>query len=304
MTSPVAQLQTLGAKIEALSNEQENLRCESTMRQLDSGEETNLHTIHELLDELRAQWQTYYELVTLAANGPVLEEETVACSDATTTEISRITGVDTDYKWWTDVTLDESVYPSESFREQYRIKSQVWSAYSEASCRSFLDLFLQDIVGRDEFHFQLRIFCELSTTTNAQPVGNKLRKLTGKHDYIIGHAGSTGIDCCTAPRESHIIVVAEKQTWKDRDVWRCIAEAAALYRIRKDAGKRNCNVWGIRSNATLWKFVHIDNGGQVWVSEDFIYEVLFSSEAELLRVYRFLHHIMKACFEAATTATP
>ncbi|KAJ3399657.1 hypothetical protein HDU80_007702 [Chytriomyces hyalinus] len=300
MTDLPALLRYLGETIEALTNEQAKLGNDYIMRHFDTDEEIDLRIIHQLMCDLRAQ----YELITLVVNGPPLKEETVACSDATSTEISRIAGVDTDYKWWTDVTLDESVYPSESFREQYRIKSQVWSMSSEASCRSFLDLFLQDVAGRDEFHFQLRIFCELSTTTKGQLVGKKLHKLTGKHDYIIGHAGSTDIYFCTAPKESHIIVVAEKQVWDENDVWRCIAEAAALYRIRKDAGKRNCNVWGIRSNATLWKFVHIDNGGQVWVSEDFIYEVLFSSEAELLRVYRFLHHIMKACFEAATPVTP
>ncbi|KAI8830589.1 hypothetical protein BJ741DRAFT_509615, partial [Chytriomyces cf. hyalinus JEL632] len=121
------------------------------------------------------------------------------------------------YKWWTDVTLDESVYPSKSFFEQYRIKSRVWSMNSDASCRSFLDLFVQDVVGRDEFHFQLRIFCDLSTATNAQLIGRKLRKLTGKHDYIIGHEGSTGIHDYTAPTKSHIIVVAERLAWDESD---------------------------------------------------------------------------------------
>jgi hypothetical protein len=248
----------------------------------------------------------YQDILLLSAKAPAqdLEEEAVTFRKAKVSEISEITGVNTNCKLWDDVTLDETVTPSDCFLKQYQTKCRVWSMNSEASRRTFLDLFFQDVVGREEFHSELRIFCELSLTTAATTVGNKRLKLTGKHDYTIGHAGGLNIREYSVAPDSHIIAVEAKKAWDDTDIWQCIAEAAALYKTRKDAGKLNCNVWGICSNASSWKFVHIDNGGQVWESQEYSLMTPRYDYEKILKVYRFVHHVVRACYRTSPTTTP
>jgi hypothetical protein len=217
--------------------------------------------------------------------------------------IASITGVNTVRKLWQDVALDESVFPSEGFKDQYDKNCRVWSMSSQASRRTFIDLILRDVVAREEFAGKLRIFCELSMTVESVS-GNKKRKLSGKHDYTIGHADGEDIHSFLPPKESHIIAVEAKKAWDEDDVWQCIAEAAALFRTRKDAKKQNCNVWGICSNASDWKFIYIDNDGQVWVSDKFTLGIPMVRDELILTVYRFVHFIVTQCYLCSTQTTP
>jgi hypothetical protein len=217
--------------------------------------------------------------------------------------IASITGVNTVRKLWQDVALDQTVFPSEGFKDQYDKNCRVWSMSSQASRRTFIDLILRDVVAREEFIGELRIYCELSMTVESV-TGNKKRKLSGKHDYTIGHADGEDIHSFLPPKESHIIAVEAKKAWDEDDVWQCIAEAAALFRTRKDAKKQNCNVWGICSNASKWKFIYIDNGGQLWASDEFALGIPMVRDELILTVYRFVHFIVTQCYLCSTQTTP
>ncbi|KAI3657446.1 hypothetical protein MP638_002258 [Amoeboaphelidium occidentale] len=353
------QFQYCAAKLEAVETEIKEINKE--ILDLDSkerpskGEKRRLALLKSQLAKLEKKEEEWSSRLTFAQKlNPDVEEHTFRGVDNRV--IASITGVNTVRKLWQDVALDESVFPTEGFKDQYDKNCRVWSMNSEASRRTFIDLILRDVVAREEFAGKLRIFCELSMTVESVS-GNKKRKLSGKHDYTIGHAAGEDINSfsppkeshiiaveakkawdeddvwqCIAeaaalklsgkhdytighaagedinsfspPKESHIIAVEAKKAWDEDDVWQCIAEAAALFRTRKDAKKQNCNVWGICSNASNWKFIYIDNGGQVWASDEFALGIPMVRDEKILVVYRFVHFIVTQCYLCSTQTTP
>ena len=163
----------------------------------------------------------------------------------------------------------------------------------------FLNLFLLDIIHRPEFEGTLRIFPELElsiTETN----GAKKRKLYGRTDYTIGFGQGKDIMYKTIPPEVHLVAVEAKADISAQDMSQCIAEAATLYKTRVDAGKAKKSIWGILSNAETWKFIFIDENGLLWKSGAFDMDLHSYNDAEVLKVYRIVHHIVKRCHEACT----
>jgi hypothetical protein len=216
-------------------------------------------------------------------------------------EIAEITGVNIHSKPYPPFTLDESVNPSDDFMAQLRKNNKVWSLNSEASRRTIIDLFLRDVVSRDEFN-KMRIFCELNMTAVE---ANRKRKLNGDIDYTIGHAGNMPLDEYSPPKDSHLIVFEAKKDWPNDSVWQCVAEAATLHKIRKDKKKSNPRVWGILSNANNWKFIHIDNDGQLFVSDQYVLQIpTVWSEGEICTIYRIIHHIVLQSYLSSPTTTP
>ncbi|KAI9088730.1 hypothetical protein DFS34DRAFT_565305, partial [Phlyctochytrium arcticum] len=122
--------------------------------------------------------------------------------------------------------LDEDVFPSDNFLAQFQKNCEVWSMNSEASRRTFIELFLRDVVARNEFHKKMRIFCELPLTS-VNENGKKRQKLSGRTDYSIGHS-NMNIKDMAPPSETHLIAVEAKQARQDDDIWQGIAEVASL----------------------------------------------------------------------------
>jgi hypothetical protein len=213
-------------------------------------------------------------------------------------DIGPITGVNTFRHLWTDVAFDKSVVPSDGFNDQYDKNCRVWSMSSESSRRTFIHLVIRDVVAREEFAGQLRIFCDLPTTVEST-AGSKKRKLSGAHDYTIGYVNDEDIHSKWPPLESQIIIVEAKKAWDEDGVWRCIAETSALFKTRKDGMKQDCRVWGICTNSFVWQFLHIDNGGQLWVSDTFYLGLPMVRPELILLVYRFVHHIVSQSFVCA-----
>jgi hypothetical protein len=60
------------------------------------------------------------------------------------------------------------------------------------------------------------------------------------------------------------------------------------------------NVWGVLINATLWKFIYIDEDGNLWRSKEYLLEIRFYDEQQVLLVYRLLYLIVSCCFKAIT----
>ena len=84
----------------------------------------------------------------------------------------------------------------------------------------------------------------------------------------------------------------------------CIALAAVPQKYKKDAGKLNKKVWEILSNATLWKFIYIDDSGNLYTSKDFTLTLPSYDSDELYLIFRCFHHIVQSCFEASPPPSP
>jgi hypothetical protein len=212
--------------------------------------------------------------------------------------MSSITGVSTDQKPWSVAHI--KMVLSDDLVAQFKKNCKIWVMNSEASKRTAIDMVLRDVVAREEFN-GLKIFCEVYFEV-VSVVGNKRRKLTGRNDYNVGHAGL--IASLSPPKHTHLIAVEAKKNWDDEDVKQCINEAGAIHKARKEEGKGNSKVWGIITNGGLWRFLKIDNDGQVFVTDPYVLNLTTYDEEQLLRVYCLVYHVVKCSFEASPTTTP
>ncbi len=222
--------------------------------------------------------------------------------------IQRVTGTSLDWCKWN--LLDEinagyhkDILPSKPFEKLFVENSGVICMCKEAGRRTVLHMFLRDVLNREEFGSALRIFHEfefLITSTE----DSRLIRLSGKADYTIGHSAGKDIFDCEPSKELHLIAAEANRDWPDESYWECIAQIAALHKSRKQAGKKKCQTWGILSNATNWKFLSIDETGQLSTSEDFKLELRSYNEKQVLAVYRAIYSIVKSCYEASPPSTP
>jgi hypothetical protein len=223
--------------------------------------------------------------------------ETKSFKDANSDYIASVTGINVNYKDWKNCGLDESVFPGTGFKEAFENVGKAFHQSNEAGRRIYLNLILSDIILRPEFEGLLRIFLELDLT--AETSGPKRRKLNGRADYTVGLSKGIDIFRNKVPPEIHVVAVeAKTSVGDDKDFWQCVAEAATLYKNQVDNDKENKCVYGILSNAITWTFIYIDNDGQLWRSRNFLIELKVYLEEEVLKVYRFVHFIIKQCVDA------
>ncbi|KAJ3267898.1 hypothetical protein HDV01_003794, partial [Terramyces sp. JEL0728] len=301
----------LERKFEDLKQRKLALKKKQRREGLSSDEEVDLEgllediaDLKEKLAELKKLRKEWMKIIEIGTKKEIeLEEEKYTFREVDARTLGNITGINTNEKKWDieESILDKEVFPSDDFIAQYKKNYQVWIMNSEASRRTYIDLFLRDVVARPEFRSSLKIFCELSMTVE-NISGNKRQKLTGSHDYTIGHANGTF--STTPPHESHLIAVEAKSKFSEEDIYQCVNETAALYKSRKVAGKQNCNSWGIVTNGTNWKFIFIDNGGQLWITKYYILSTFEYKEAQVLNIYRIVHYLVNCCFFASPTTTP
>lgn len=210
--------------------------------------------------------------------------------------IILLTGLDANLKTWTcfNQKLDENIFPSSRLRVGFEEVAKIY--HLEDSRRSIIKTFLLDIIRRSEFKSALRIFHEVKTS--AESINRK--KLSGFADFLIGFAKGPGIFGKAPPHNYHVVIVEAKNSGLTKnDFIQCLCEAAILYKSQKDAGIRACSVCGILSNGSHWQFLLIDKKKRIWKSEVYAINFLPYDEAQVLFVYRFLHYIIKCCFESA-----
>ncbi len=175
--------------------------------------------------------------------------------------------------------------------------------YKEAGRRTVLDMFFRDVLSREEFGSALCVFPEyefcVTSTEDSRPI-----RLSGKADYTIGHSAGKDLFDTEPSKELHLIAAEAKRDWPEESYWQCIAQTAALHMSRKEAGKRNRRVWGILSNATFWRFLFIDEAGQLWTSGDFQLDLRSYDDDQVLPVYRVIYYIVKSCNEASPPSMP
>jgi len=296
MDSDRQQLAAVEQKIEDLVKEQTRLQKKNRQGTITDEEEIELAGIDKLLEKLEASAKRYDSYIKLAINEPPV---TKSFSEADSEWIQAVTGVNTTYRKWTGYTIDVNIQPRPAFQTKFEEVARAFHQQNEAGRRIFLNLFLSDIILRQEFGGALRIFPELQVTV-VETNGPKKRKLNGITDYTVGFGKGKDIFDNTIPREVHLVAVEAKTSIGEQDLWQCVAEAASLYKTRVDAGKANKRVWGILSNAKQWQFVLIDEDGLLWQSEEFLLDLRSYDESKVLQVYRIVHYIVKCCHEACT----
>jgi hypothetical protein len=296
MDALIQQLAAVEQKIEDLVKKQTRLQKRNHQGTITDEEEIELAGIDKLLADARDSKKNYDSYIKLAIKEP---PESKSFSEADSEWIQAVTGVNTTYRKWTGYTVDVNIQPRPGFQTKFEEVARAFHQQNEAGRRIFLNLFLSDIILREEFGGALRIFPELQVTV-VETNGPKKRKLNGITDYTVGFGKGKDIFDNTIPREVHLVAVEAKTSIGEQDLWQCVAEAASLYKTRVDAGKANKRVWGILSNAEVWQFVLIDEDGLLWQSDKFLLDLRSYYEEKVLQVYRMVYYIVKCCHEACT----
>ncbi|KAJ3317422.1 hypothetical protein HDV06_001562 [Boothiomyces sp. JEL0866] len=307
MSEYFKRLQSIEEEIKELTSKETKLLKKEQNGTIRDDEEVELEGIHKVLAILQSQ-QKFWQGEVSKENTPELTSKSFCEADADW--IAEVTGIDTEYRAWTSYTskLDKSIVPAPGFKEKFEDVSEAFHMHTEAGRRIFLNLFLMDIILLPEFKGVLRIFPEIGMSVETK--GPKKRKLNGKTDYSIGFARNRfgkKLDICdkAPPRELHVIALEAKDDFGENDLWQCVAETATLYKLRKDANKERCSVWGVISNAERWRFIYIDEDGKLWRTGDLSLDIRSYKEDQILPVYQFLYYIVKCCLEACTpTPTP
>jgi len=298
MSENYKRLDAVQQEIKDLLRKKTKLKKKQEKGQLTDEEEIELEGVAELLAIFGKDKDRWFKLVE-EENKP--EETSKSFGEADAEWIASVTGISYKYREWTSFTseLNETVFPSPGFQQAYENVSKAFHMRTEAGRRIFLNLFLSDIVLLPEFKNVLRIFPEIEMSVESS--GPKKRKLNGKTDYTVGFGKDIDIFDNTPPRELHLVAIEAKNSSLDEDdLWQCVAETATLYKSRKDAGKAKCAVWGVLSNATDWKFIHIDEEGNLWRSEKYLLNLRSYNQDQVVFIYRLLHYVVKCCYESCT----
>jgi hypothetical protein len=228
-----------------------------------------LEGIGELLKELKEDKKNWVDIIKLAIKRDTNEPESKSFSEADEPWIESVCDVNCQYRKWTSYSLDNTVQPSERFKQNFIETMGVFHQLCEAGRRIFLNIFLSDIIGSSEFIKTLRIFTQvpMDVVSTSVVVNGKKRKLNGKTDYTIGFSRNSDVFDITPPNELYLVAIEAKCRLDESDLWQCVAETATLFKSRKDMKKKKCAVWGVLSNAEYWQFIHIDEDGKLWRSD-------------------------------------
>ena len=229
------------------------------------------------------------------------EEISVRMEDADQKWIEGVTGISKEYRVWTayESELDTSILPTPDFKECYLNVLNYFDLSSHASRFVLVSVILRDILLRAEFGKSLCIFpsVQLSVKTIVNATSN--RRLVGKTHVAIGSRES--IPEGGEPKRHNLrLIVAEARNddseW--RDVCLCTAQIATIYKLRRDSGCSDCRVWGVITIASHWEFIHVDSTGKLWRSPVQLVELLRFDENQIFKLYRFLYHVVKCCFDS------
>jgi hypothetical protein len=299
-------LKSVEKEIKDLLKKKTKLAKKEHTGSLTDEEAIDLVGIGELLKELYKQQRNWVDIIKLATKEENVEIESKSFSEADKPWIESVCDVNCQYRKWTLYSLDNTVQPSERFKQNFIETMGVFHQLREAGRRIFLNIFLSDIIGSSEFIKTLRIFTEVPMdvlSTNVVANGKK-RKLNGKTDYTIGFARDLDTFDITPPNELYLVAIEAKCRLDESDLWQCVAETATLYKSRKDMKKKKCAVWAVLTNAETWKFIHIDEAGKLWRSGELLLNLREYQDEQVLVIYRMLYYMIKSCFESTPQSSP
>ena len=301
MSENYKRLDAVQQEIKDLIKKETDLENKHEDGHLTNKERNELKGIEKLLATLENDKKFWQEQVSKESQPEVLSKTFRDADDKWT---ASVTGINVTFREWTTYKLDDTISPSSIFKQVFDQVCQVFHMQNEASRRIILNIFLTDVLSRPEFNQSLKVFPEIRMEVT-EMVGNKRRRIVGDTDYTIGLGKGMDMFGKAPPKELHLVAIEAKKAWDEGDYWQCVAETATLYKSRKDAGKRKCDVWGVLSNAVDWQFIFIDETGKLWTSEKISLSLRLFKEDQVFKVYRFLYYIVKCCYEACTpTSTP
>ena len=231
----IQELQSVEQEIMDLLKKKTKLAKKSQAGNITDEEALDLAGIGELLKELKEDkkyWQRQVEI----ANKEDTQPEAKSFSEADKEWIESVCDVNCQYRKWTTYVLDNTVQPSERFKQNFIETMAVFHQTCEAGRRIFLNIFLSDIIGSSKFIKTLRIFTEvpMDVLSTSVAANGKKRKLNGKTDYTIGFGRNSDVFDITPPNELHLVAIEAKCRLDESDLWQCVAETATLYKSRKD----------------------------------------------------------------------
>ena len=295
MNEFIRELKAVDQKIENLLKREAKLN-EKEGEKKDSAE---LGGVKNLLAELRKD-KNFWQKEISKANKDSDEFESKAFGKADKSYIESVCEVNCDYRKWTEYDLDETIQPSQRFKDNFKETADVFHQTTEAGRRIFINVFLSDIVGKAPFRGILKIFTEVPMNVCSSIVfeNGKKRKLGGNSDYTVGFALDDVFDT-EIPTELLLVAVEAKCTISDKNIWQCVAETATLYKSRKDKNKKKLCVWGVISNARIWQFIFINQQGLLFRSDELFMDIREYQEEQVLKIYRFLYYLVKKCSESS-----
>ncbi|KAJ3335698.1 hypothetical protein HDU91_002060, partial [Kappamyces sp. JEL0680] len=260
------ELKTVEQKIDELLKREKLLSEKEAKVGLSEKEHRTLEGCKEQLEELGKDLEYWKALMNAATKNGNPESRTIDGADKYF--IERATGVEIMERVWNPAIAGDSIAPSQQFRSNFEELSKEFRLCNEAGRRIYLNLFLSDIVARDEFHEVSRPFPELDMAAvdrGMQPSRNPDNAVAfGKGGDIFGR---------TIPVESHFVTVEANRRNVYDDMVLAIAEASTLYKTRKNSRKQRCSVWGVVSNARLWQFIHVDEDGLLWRTNEMLLDI-------------------------------
>jgi hypothetical protein len=215
--------------------------------------------------------------ITISSAPNAVEELVVSMSYGTANMpfISEATGVEDYEQVWENIPVDHSI-----FVELFKKNCSVFEFGAEAR-RTLIDLFLREVVS----HFpDFMIICEYHMTLLNEM---KRKRLNGNCDYTICHRGHRNLP--------HLIAIEAKVTNKET-MLQCIGECASIHYRRMQTGMQNKCVYGIHSTGSIWKFVFIDENGQLFVSKEYHLNAENNVKDGFDLVYRLVYYVVKESY--------
>ncbi len=229
--------------------------------------------------------------ITISSAPNAVEELVVSMSYGTANMpfISEATGVEDYEQVWENIPIDHSIVPSEEFVELFKKNCSVFEFGAEASRRTLIDLFLREVVSQFP---DFMIICEYHMTLLNK---KKMKRLNGNCDYTICHRGHRNLP--------HLIAIEAKVTNKET-MLQCIGECASIHYRRMQTGMQNKCVYGIHSTGSIWKFVFIDENGQLFVSKEYQLNAENYVKDGFDLVYRLVYYVVKQSHLNSPRTTP
>jgi hypothetical protein len=141
------------------------------------------------------------------------------------------------YRKWDPLQgIERCEAPSSKFKEIFEENTSVVSMCTKAGRRTYLDLFLRDILARKEFSSYFRVLSNLQMSAQTGSA-----QLWGSADVAIGSSHCDEFSNFSS-RDLHIVATDASLDWGRESYWQCVAAAATLHKMRKGR-EASRNVW-------------------------------------------------------------
>jgi len=284
-------------RIDTLRKKAADLEC-SGLPSKRSDQNCSIEQIEDLMDLLTENAKFYtQEIIKEDSTQHRSQDLEAVCLPL----ICTVTGVDRSHRGWASLPfeVDTNLVPCPQFKEEYMNATKAFHMVSHSGYRIIIDLFLSNIVLLPEFNHSLRIFPGIGMSIESNIPENP--RICGITDYAVGLVSSDNIRRDIPDDLGLIVMEAKNGSFECDDRCSCIAHIAALHKIRKDAGKTNCSVWGVVSMATKWMYMKLDEDGKLWESDSFWLDLEHYKQEQVFFVYRSLHYIVKSCYNSCKT---